>query len=498
MQKSPDPRSRPPSIRRSLGLSFAKQYTNLLFAVPTVIILSRLLTPAQVGVYSVGSATITLAQMLRDFGVSHYLVQAHDLDDSVTRSAFTVNLCIAWTLAVVMFVASPWIGDFYREPGLTLVMRVLSINFLLLPFGSTANALLTRSMQFGILYRVNLGELCLRTSTTMALAALGFGYMSPAWGSVAGVMANVVGCSVWGRNYRVRGLSLVHWRAVTRFGLQQTAGDIMNRLGFYAPDFVIGRILTFADVGLYSRGYGLLNMFQSNVMGAIGAVAFPAFADSHHSARNVNKLYLKSLTFVTGISLPFALFSALMAFPIIRIMFGSQWDMAVPILRLLAIAAGIAMLAPHSGEFFTAIGKVKVSTGLSTITQIVRIAALIPAAMYSLEAAAASQILVAVFSVAIKQAAFRKYTAITGRDTLRALMPSLGVTGVTMALPVTFHALMPPSAGNLWLPFIFSALGGAVGWLIGVRIFRHPLWAEMSNVMGRVYQWRRSMRNDRN
>jgi O-antigen/teichoic acid export membrane protein len=497
MQKSSDPQARSPSIRRSLGLSFAKQYTNLLFAVPTVIILSRLLTPAQVGVYSVGAATITLAQMLRDFGVSQYLVQAHDLDDVVARSAFTVNLCIAWTLAIIMFVASPWIGGFYHEPGLTLVLRVLSVNFVLLPFGSTVNALLTRSMQFGILYRINLGELCLRTGTTMALATLGFGYMSPAWGSVAGVAANVLGCSIWGRAYMVRGLSLAHWRAVTRFGLQQTVGDIMNRLGFYAPDFVIGRVLTLADVGLYSRGYGLLNMFQNNVMGAIGAVAFPAFARSHHSAEDVNKLYLKSLTFITGISLPFAVFSALMAFPMIRIMFGAQWDMAVPILRLLAIAASIGMLIPQFGEFFTAIGKVKVTTGVSTITPIVRIVVLILATPYGLEAAAASQILVTVFSVAIKYAAFRKYTAITGRDILRALLPSLGVTGTAMALPLTFYALMPPSAGNLWVPFVLAILGGAVGWLIGVRVLRHPLWAEMSNVMGRVCQWRRSIRNER-
>lgn len=496
IQQSPDPHSRSPSIRRSLVLSFAKQYTNLLFAIPTVMILSRLLTPAQVGVYSVAAATITLVQMLRDFGVSEYLVQARDLDNAVARSAFTINLCIAWVLAVLMFVASPWIGAFYREPGLALVVQVLSINFVLLPFGSTVNALLTRSMQFGIIYRINLGELVVRTGTTVALAVLGFGYMSPAWGSVAGICANVVGCSVWGRAYRIRGLSLAHWRAVTRFGLQQLVGDIMNRLGFYAPDFVIGRVLSFVDVGLYSRGAGLLNMFQNNVMGAIGAVAFPAFAHSHHRAKDVNKLYLKSLTFTTGISLPFAAFSALMAFPIIRVMFGAQWDMAVPILRLLAIAACFGMLLPQFGQFFTAIGKVKVSTGFATIIQVVRIAVLIPATFYGLEAAAASQILVAIFGVTVKYAAFGRYTSITGRDILHALLRSLGVTVATMALPLALYASMPPSADNLWVPLVLGILGGGAGWLIGVRVLRHPLWFEMSNVMGRVYQWRRSKRND--
>lgn len=489
-QKLPGPPARPPSIRRSLVLSFARQYTNVLFMLPTVMILSRLLTPAQVGVYSVGAATITLVQMLRDFGVSEYLVQAHELDDNVARSAFTVNLCMAWALALIVYVSSPWIGEFYREPGLSFVLQVLSINFLLIPFGSTVNALLMRSMQFGTIYRINLGELCVRTSTTLTLAWLGFGYMSPAWGSVAGVCANVLGCTVWGRNYRIRGLSFAHWRAVTRFGVQQLVGDVMNRIGFYAPDFVIGRVLGFVDVGLYSRGYGLINLFQNNVMGAIGAVAFPAFAETHRSADGVNWLYLKSLTVTTGIALPFAGFAALMALPIIRIMFGPQWDAAVPILRLLAIAAGIGMMAPQYGEFFTATGRVGVATLTVTLIQIVRVAVLIPAAFYGLEAAAASQILVALISVAIKYTALHRYSGMRGREFMRALWPSVGVACATMLLPAVVYILMPPAEGNLWAPFVLAAAGGAAGWLVGVRSLRHPLWFEMLNVFKRVHQWR--------
>ena len=492
---STPPHPRSPSIRRSLVLSFAKQYTTLLFAVPTVVILSRLLTPAQVGVYSVAAATITLVHMLRDFGVSEYLVQAHELDDVVARSAFTINLCMAWALAVITFAASPWIGDFYREPGLALVLRVLSINFLLLPFGSTVTALLTRSMQFGILYRVNLAELCVRTSVTIVLAYLGFGYMSPAWGSVTGVAANVIATTIWGHAYRIRGLSLVHWKPVTRFGLQQLVGDIMNRLGYFAPDFVIGRVLGFVAVGLYSRGYGLLNLFQSRIISAIGAVAFPAFAHTHHRARDANKLYLKSTAYITAISLPFAAFAALMAFPIIRIMFGPQWDMAVPILRLLAIAMGVSMLLPQFGEFLTATGKVGVKTLTTTTIQIIRIGLLVPAASYSLNAAAASQILVAMIAVTVKFLVLHKHTQLRGRDLLRTLMPTVGITCAAMALPVVIFIFMPPTSGNVWTSLVLAAMGGGVGWLTAVRILRHPLWTELSGALNRVSGWRRRARN---
>lgn len=490
MKDSNRPHSKLPSVRRSLVFSFARNYTNLVFSLGTVMILSRLLTPAEIGIYSVAVATTTVIQTLRDFGVSEYLVQEKELNDAIARSAFTVNLLIAWSLAVIVFFSSPWIAAFYKEPGLGLVLEVLSINFVLLPFGSTVNALLTRSMQFGILYKINLGWLFARTGTTLLLAFLGFGYMSPAWGSVAGMAATVLGCFVWGRAYRIRGLGLTHWRAVSRFGAQQTVGGIVNQLGSNAPDFVIGRILGFTDVGLFSRGQGLINLFTTKVTSAIGAVSFPAYAHRHHKSNDADRFYLKTLTFVTGIALPFAVCAALMAFPIIHIMFGHQWYRAVPILRLLAVAMFFNNLTPQFRQFFTATGKVGIVTALAVVTQALRVAILIPAAFYSLEAAAASQIVVAVFSASIQYVLLRKYTAITLGELLRALSPSLGLTIATALIPAVVFVLMPNSGTDLWLSLVFSVIGGGTGWLVAAWALKHPLWFEAVNTMNRVYRWK--------
>jgi O-antigen/teichoic acid export membrane protein len=484
------PQSRPPSVRRSLVLSFARNYTNLLFSVGTVMILSRLLTPAQIGVYSVAVATTTVIQMLRDFGVSEYLVQEKELNNAIARSAFTVNLLIAWSLAIIVFFSSPWIAAFYREPGLGLVLEVLSINFVLLPFGSTVNALLTRSMQFGILYKINFGWLVVRAGTTVTLAYLGFGYMSPAWGSVAGMAASVLGCFVWGRAYRIRGFGLTHWRAVTRFGMQQTVSGIVGQLGSYAPDFVIGRTLGFADVGLYSRGQGLINLFSTKIGSAIAAVSFPAYAHRHHKSSDAHRFYLKTLTFVTGIALPFAACAALMAFPIIHIMFGDQWYRAVPILRLLAVAMFFNNLTPQFAKFFTATGRIGVVTGMTVFVQVLRVGILIPAAFYSLEAAAASQIVVAIVSTCIQCGLLKKYAAITLRDLWVALSPSLWLTVVTALVPTVVFVLMPNSGIDLWLSLIFSVVGGGAGWLIAAWMVKHPLWFELVNAMSRVYRWK--------
>ena len=109
-----------------------------------------------------------------------------------------------------------------------------------------------------------------------------------------------------------------------------TVSDIALDLGQQSANIVIGRMLGMADAGFYSRGYGPVNMFREKVVAAVKAVAFPAFAAEHRETTMAPQLFLRALVYLTGISWPFFAFAALMAFPMIRIMFGTQWDAAVP------------------------------------------------------------------------------------------------------------------------------------------------------------------------
>ncbi len=64
------------SVRRTLSLSLSSNYSNLAIHTIAVMVLARLLTPAEIGVYSIGAAVITLAHVVRDFGVGNYLYRS--------------------------------------------------------------------------------------------------------------------------------------------------------------------------------------------------------------------------------------------------------------------------------------------------------------------------------------------------------------------------------------------------------------------------------------
>ncbi|HET7314995.1 lipopolysaccharide biosynthesis protein, partial [Salinisphaera sp.] len=468
----------PASIRVALMLSGAQQYTNLLVTFPTIMILSRLLTPAQVGVYSVAVAFVNLVHMLRDFGTTEYLVQVKTLDRDTTRSAFTVTLLIAWSLAGVIFLASPLIADFFREPGLGSVLRILAITYLMLPIGSTTSALLARDMQFGIRYKINTTALFVQNGLTIGLAWYGWGYYSPAWGAVAGMATTVSGCLYWGRHHRVRGVGLKQWREVTRFGVKNTVGTIMNQLGEGAPDFVIGRLLGFSQVGMFSRGYGLVRMFNDNISGAIGAVSYSAFSQRHRDGESAGALFLRSITYITGVGWPFLGFASLMAFPIIRIFFGDQWDTAVPILRFLALASALALLVLQYQNFLTAIGRVGLAALWMTAWQVITIGALIGGAFVGVVAVAAALVPATAIAVAGVSIGLVVCTDITIRDYLRALAPSAVLAAFALTPAALLRIFLVPTPDNLWGPLVGAGALLVIGGLAGAWLADHPLWRE--------------------
>ncbi|MES1955148.1 lipopolysaccharide biosynthesis protein [Salinisphaera hydrothermalis] len=472
-------RAQPTTLRVAVVLSSLEQYTNLLITFPSIMLLSRLLTPAQVGVYSVAVTFVNLVHMLRDFGTSEYIVQADRLDTGKPQTAFTITWIIAWTLAAGLFFASPLIAAFFREPGLTDVLRILSITYVLLPIGSTTSSMLVRELQFGIRYKINASQILVQNAATIILAWYGFGYFSPAWGAVAGMLTTVAGCLYWGRRYRIRGVGLAHWREVGDFGLKKTVGSIMNRLGEAAPDFVIGRMLGFSAVGMYSRGFGLVRLFRDNVSAAIGTVAYSALSQRHRDGTGAAELYLRSITFITGLGWPFLGFASLMAFPIIRIFFGDQWDMAVPILHLLSIQVAISLVVMHYQDLLTAIGRVGTATAWVTIWQALTVVTLLVSATYGLVAIAAALIPTTFVLVGLVMFGIARETGIGMRAYLRALAPSALLALTTLAPAAVCRMVYPPADDAVWGPILCAGAAALVGAVVGGLWTRHPLWLEI-------------------
>lgn len=278
-------------------------------------ILARMITPTQTGIFSLAVGLVAITQMFRDFGVGEYLIQEKHLDEGSLKAAFSIALTLGWSLGLLLvFLAAP-AALFYREPVVADVVRILSINFFLVPFGYVAHAMLTREMRFDILLVVQTVSAVVGAITSIFLVWSGFGAIGLAWALVAGVVVNIVALTFIRPSQMLYRPSLDGWSRIGRFGAFKTSSFLLEQVMRRAPDFFISRTLGFTASGLYSRANGLVETFTDFLVSSVYRVALPTFAKLRHEGQPLGHAYIYANRLFACLPLSFFSFTALFSDP---------------------------------------------------------------------------------------------------------------------------------------------------------------------------------------
>lgn len=478
------------SPRRALMWSLAERYANFVLGLGSTLVLARLLTPGQVGVYSVCAAFGTMAAILRDFGVSEYLIQERELTREKIRAAMGVALLTAWSLGALVFVARQPLAQYFTEPGVAQVLAVTALHFLILPLSSPAFALMNRDLAFRELFFVQTACNGAHAATAVTLAWMGYGFMSLAWAPVVSVAVQTL-LLAWRRPAHTFVMpALREAGAVLRFGLAYMSSRTIETIAQNVHEPVIAKAFGFPALGLFSRAVGMVEMFRNNVADAITRVATPAFAAEHRAGRPVAQPLLHTTTVFSALSWPFFGFVALAAHEIIAVLFGPQWGAAAPLASMLAVAAWPAGLYEFVPQMLSATGHVRRRLQVSLWVSGLHIASVLLAARFGLLAVAAASVLSGLVMLGLcawhlRQALGLPMAALfrAGRGSALVALASVAAQAAGLA---GCRALAAPALGVL----VATLAAGAVAWLLAARWLHHPALLELvqawQSVRGRV------------
>lgn len=375
-------------VRKALFLSMIQRYVAFGISFVSSMVLARLLSPGEVGIYTLAAAVVAVATMLRDFGVGDYIIQEQNLTRDKQRAAFTVTLGMAWFIALVLAVLARPLSIQYHEAGLAAVLYVLACNFLLLPFGSVTFAILTKNMAFGTIFVVQTTSVLLHAAVSISLAYRGLSYMSLAWASLIGTVTTIVMLAL------LRPAETLLWpkfsglHGVARFGGLLTFAHLINQAVKRAPDFLIGGQLGFHSLGLFSRGAGLIDSFNDLFTAAISRVAGPMFASKERDTGVLRHAFIYAASMYSVVAVPFFLFLAILSKPLIHALFGPTWLSAVTVAQILAVGAAISSPYMLSGPFLTGTGQPGLVVRVTLVRAPLAIGGLVAGMSFGLESAA--------------------------------------------------------------------------------------------------------------
>jgi len=476
-------------IRRAVAFSTGQQYLGMVINVVTVVIVSRLLTPGEIGISAIATAIIAIAYSVREFASGDFLVTRIEMTRVHVRTAFTVMLLLTIPISGLLFVSAKLIATVYDENGLTLYLQIAAICILLQVFIAPIVTLLRREMSFDKLAIIDMTIATVSSAVTIFLASVGFSYMSFAWGMFASTIVSVLLALYIRPNFWVFQPLLHEWPGMLRFGAYSGTNVVLYQLFDSLPALLIGRLISFDALGLFNRAIKVSNLPDKVFFSGVMPVILPAFSAQARERPNLTQSYLKAIEYVTAIHWPGLVVLAILAYPVVLTLLGTQWVGVAPLVQIIALGLMFSFSFHLNYPLLQSLDALRDTLLRALIAWPLSAVIIATAIHFGLTAVAVSYWITIPLQALIGFHFVRRHVDFSWQELIGAMQKSVIVTMSSAAGPLAVVALSGFHF-NISIPKAFIAVVlSALGWLGGLWITKHPLSNEIWNVAYKLRQF---------
>jgi O-antigen/teichoic acid export membrane protein len=336
------------------------------------LVLVRLLTPRDFGLYAAGTLITGIGGLFAESGMLAALIKREDRLEEAASTAFATLLITGIGLTLLSLALSGLVGLAFHSGKVGAVTAVLSGWLLVRALTIVPDALLQR--RFSFLRRVAVDPLGVvaYAAAAIPLAAGGAGV----WAMVAGAYASIVvqAVAAWiasGFRPQRRLVSRGMWRELTSYTRPLVAGEILRRATSQIDVFILGRFSGAATLGQYRNGYMLIQQPAGLFGQVVAYVILPAFARISAVPGRLTAAARRAFWLTSTVIFPISVASIPLGVPVAVALLGERWRTAGhAIAGLSGLVLGGTLLS-LSGELMKAVAALR----LQFIVHVVWIAA---------------------------------------------------------------------------------------------------------------------------
>jgi PST family polysaccharide transporter len=242
------------------------------------VIVARLLSPHDFGVFAVALTVHAVAMSVAELGVSSCLVRGDRPAAEIAPTVATVSLVTSLVLAVTMAVAAGPVAAALGAREAAAAVRVMAIAVALAGVIAVPSAQLSRDFRQDRIFLASVLAFVPSTALLIALAAHGGGALAFAWSRVAGQLVGAVVLFVSVDVRYLPGFTARVLRPLLRFGLPLAGANLLNFVLLNTDYALIGRWLGPVSLGIYVVAFNVASWATTLLSSMINGVAMPAFA----------------------------------------------------------------------------------------------------------------------------------------------------------------------------------------------------------------------------
>ena len=348
------------------------------------LVLVRLLGAEDFAAIGILLVFITIAKSLVGGGFSSALIQRKNVTQVDYSTVFYWNIIIAIVMMIVLCVSAPYIANYFESPILCPVLRVQSVILLIGALSDIHTVILSKDMSFKLLSIRTLIASSVSVIVAIIMAYMGYGI----WSLVAQeiVMISMSAILLWSMN-TWRPTWCFSWKSLKdlfKFGsfilMSTICETIMNNI----LSLILGKAFSMKDLGYYTQAKKLENVPVATANSVLAQVLYPVYSSISDDYVRMKSVLRRNITVVTYVSFPVMLLLAILAYPMIMILYTEKWIESVPMFQILCIGGMFHTLNVCNTMLFKALGKGRIFFILQTVKRIINLSVILLSIPYGL------------------------------------------------------------------------------------------------------------------
>lgn len=349
--------------------AFINQFVTQVVRLTVSVYLMRLLAPESFGVFMKVLSIIGISEVLVGLRLGGGLVQSKEATKEQISTIFWISIIVGVLLAIIVFYSGGLIANFYDDPQLASITRLLSFVIIIMGVGYVPRALLTKHLEFKKIFYANLIAIIISSIAGIWLALNHYGYWSLVWQWAAFNSVVSISFIILSRLNISLSFNRMGIIRMWNFSKKILIDDSLNYGARNLDNILVGKFLGAEQLGFYSRAYGLMLIPIQNFVSIIRGVLFPAFSIIQDNKTQINNVFYLSSQSISFILQPLFLFTIIYTDELVQVVLGLHWMPISPILKVFLILALVQSHTTLISSIFLSLGRTDIILRISYITK---------------------------------------------------------------------------------------------------------------------------------
>lgn len=414
-------------VAGGLFWSYGERIMAQLVSLIVSIVLARLLDPENYGVISIVMIFITLCDAIVTGGFGNSIVQKKDADELDVNTMLICSVATSFFLYVILFLAAPFIADFYQMEIIRPILRVLGLRLLISGVNSIQRAWIQKRMLFKRFFISTSFGTIISAVVGISMAYMGAG----AWALVGQYLTNSFIDTVvlfitndWRPKLqfsfdRAKQMLSYGWKVLLTTVVYTVEGDLRS--------LIVGKQFGSADLAYYDQGKKFPNLLVSNINTSISNVMFPVLSKNQDNRERMKAICRRSIKTSTYLLAPLLLGLIAVSNEFVRVILSDKWLPCVPFLQILTLVYLVRPLTTTDQQAIMSTGRSDLTLRIMIAVNVTDVILLLIAvfAMKSVIMIAVGALLTEVVSMALFMKYVKKCIGYTYLEQLSDIAPSL-------------------------------------------------------------------------